>query len=121
MTFQILVAEDEAALRDIFVAELESQYRVTTAANGREALEILRGTPDIRLLLSDIRMPEMNGFELAEEALRRDPELKVLFISAFSDEMPPASVLKAREIRILRKPFGMSKMLELVDEMMSRP
>jgi two-component system cell cycle sensor histidine kinase/response regulator CckA len=121
VAFQILIADDEAELRELFAKELQPQFRILTATNGREALALLRSAPGIQLLITDIRMLEMNGFELVEEALIWDPELKVVFITGYRDEIPPTPLLRAREIRTLRKPFEISQLVKLVEDMLSRP
>lgn len=121
MKARILIADDEAGLREVFSEALEPHYAVVTAANGVDALKILRSTPGIQLLLSDIRMPELNGFKLAEEALIWNPDLKIILMTGYTAEVPPASLLKAREIRTLRKPFGLASLRNLVEEMLSRP
>ena len=121
MRAQILIAEDESSLRALFQEVLGECFNVVTAVDGAEALDMFRAQSGIQLLLSDIRMPKLGGFALAAEALRLNPEVKVLFMSAYTDEMPPDSVLIGREIRILRKPFGMEKLKGLIEEMLSRP
>ena len=121
MSPQILIAEDEATLWVVIAEELRTHFNVMCASNGREALALLRVTASVQLLLLDIRMPEMNGFELAEKALRLDPELKIVFMTGYADEMPPTPLLRAREIRILRKPFELAELKSLVEEMLARP
>jgi CheY-like chemotaxis protein len=117
----ILIAEDEPELRAVFRDGLSPHYTVLTAAHGHEALKLLQENPEIALLLSDVRMPGMTGFELAELALSLNAELKVLFISAFQDEVPPVSLLRARAVRTLHKPFGLARLVSLVEEMLARP
>ena len=82
----ILVVEDDDALRAFAVETLtELGYRVLEAGNGAAALEALSANPGIHLLFTDIVMPGgMNGRQLADEAQRRHPHLKVLFTTGYT-------------------------------------
>jgi DNA-binding NtrC family response regulator len=119
---QVILAEDEAQLRTVIAELLAAKgLKVIQAADGIEALELLRNNPGVALLLSDIKMPNMNGYELVEESLKLRPELKVLMMTAYAAEQPPPSALRAREIRTLLKPFDPDRMCDLVVEMLARP
>jgi CheY-like chemotaxis protein len=113
----ILLAEDEAMLRVIAVEMLqEVGFEVFEAGDGVEALDLLRANPQIALLVSDVKMPRMDGYALAEAGLRIKPELKVLLMTGYSQE-PPPGMLKSRDIRILHKPFNLEKLCALAAEM----
>ena len=87
---QILVAEDEAMLRLIAVEMLEDAgFTVFQAADGVEALALLKANPDIALLVSDIKMPRMDGYTLVQAGRELKPELKVLLMTGYSQEPPP--------------------------------
>jgi two-component system, response regulator FlrC len=119
---QVILAEDEGQLRSLIAEMLAAKgLKVTEAADGVEALERLRDNPGAALLLSDIKMPNMNGYELVEKSLKLRPELKVLMMTAYPAEQPPPSALRAREIRTLVKPFDPDRMCDLVVEMLARP
>jgi DNA-binding NtrC family response regulator len=119
---QVLIAEDEGMLR-IQMAEMltERGLNVMQAANGVEATQILKDNRGISLLLSDIRMPHMDGYTLVDEAVTRDPELKVLMMTGNAGVRPSPAVLKAREIATLIKPFDMDRMCNMVVDMLARP
>jgi DNA-binding NtrC family response regulator len=122
LPIQVVLAEDETQLRQMIGALLTSRgISVATAADGREAMERLKQHPGVSLLLSDIKMPNMDGYELVEAALKLRPELKVLMMTAYVADHPPPAALKAREIRTLVKPFDPDRMANLVMEMLSRP
>ena len=74
----ILVAEDEGVVRNVVVLMLSKEgYAVLTAKDGQEAFEIRRQFKDpIHLLLTDLTMPRMNGLDLAERVLQKEPELR---------------------------------------------
>ena len=113
----ILVAEDEAMLRVIAVEMLEDAgFQVFEAADGAEALDLLKTHPQIALLVSDIKMPRMDGYALVEAGLVFRPDLKVLLMTGYT-QAPPPEVLKARDIQILHKPFNLERLCALAAEM----
>ena len=113
----ILVAEDEAMLRVIAVEMLEEAgFAVFEAGDGVEALELLKANPQIALLVSDIKMPRMDGYALVEAGLAIRPDLKVLLMTGYAQD-PPPQVLKAREIQILHKPFNLERLCALAAQM----
>jgi CheY-like chemotaxis protein len=113
----ILLAEDEAMLRVIAVEMLEDAgFKVFQAGDGMEALELLKAHPEILLLVSDIKMPRMDGYALVETGLRLKPDLKVLLMTGYSQD-PPPRVLKAAGVQILHKPFSLEKLCALAAEM----
>lgn len=83
----ILCVEDDAMVRSYVAAQLQGLgYKTITVSNAREALSILDSGVDVDLLFTDIVMPgAMDGWQLAEQAALRRPELKVLFTSGYSD------------------------------------
>ena len=113
----ILVAEDEAMLRVLAVEMLEDAgFKVFEAGDGVEALELLKANPQIALLVSDIKMPRMDGYALVTAGLEFKPELKVLLMTGYAQD-PPPQFLKAREIQILHKPFNREKLCSIAVEM----
>ena len=91
---------------------VDAGYSVLQAVDGAQALALLTDDPSFRMMISDIRMPAMSGIELAEEAVRRQPKLRVILISGFMDQ-PHAWPF-------LMKPFRRSKLCELVAHEMRR-
>ncbi len=117
---QVLIAEDEAMLRVIAVETLEDAgFTVFQASDGVEALAMLKAHPGIQVLVSDIKMPRMDGYALAEAGLSLRPELKILLMTGYAQDPPPA-LLRAREIHTLHKPFNLERLCELVGEMLGR-
>ncbi len=81
---KILVVDDDQDVLTVASAALEADgYTVLSARNGVEALEILASTRDIDLLFTDIVMPSMDGFDLAERAKQLRPGLRVLYTSGY--------------------------------------
>ena len=118
---RVLIADDEPELRQLFAEALgESGIPVRTAVSGGQALEILKKNPGIEVLLSDIRMPGMDGYTLASESLTVRPELKILLMTGFELRTPP-ELLIAREIKTLHKPISVGRLCELISGMLERP
>jgi two-component system cell cycle sensor histidine kinase/response regulator CckA len=115
----ILFVEDEAMLRAIAVEMLESDgFAVFDAGDGIEALEVLKANPQIGLLVSDVKMPRMDGYALVEAALAFKPDLKVLMMTGYA-EMTPPKALKARQIQVLHKPFNLEILCSLAAGMIA--
>jgi two-component system chemotaxis response regulator CheY len=115
-TRSILVVEDDADVRETLVLVLESEgFEVRAARDGREALEILRAGFRPRLILLDLMMPVMNGWEFRAE-MKNDPELAkipVVFVSALEPAPDRAASLEAAGF--LHKPFDLEALLETVE------
>jgi CheY-like chemotaxis protein len=96
-----MIVDDDPEVRIIIAEFLQDfGYQVVQASGGTEALDLLGQNPDLRLLITDIRMPDMSGIELARLATRRQRDLKVILISGYF-------VSQQVEWRFLRKPFRM--------------
>jgi len=95
-------------LRDFAKSQLESLgYRVLEASNGKEALEIIRSRTDLDLLFTDVVMPGgMNGQQLALEAGRLIPGLKVLFTSGYAENAIVHQRLLDQDVQLLNKPYS---------------
>jgi PAS domain S-box-containing protein len=114
----ILVAEDEEQVRRVAARALrEAGFRVLEAANGRAALELLAGSPEpVRLVLSDVVMPEMNGRELADRVAEVAPGTRVLFTSGYTDSEILRRGLLHPDSTFLSKPFTPDMVVRLVRE-----
>jgi CheY-like chemotaxis protein len=112
----ILVVEDEAILRLVVVEGLEDGGLVVReAGDGTQALAILEGDPSIALLISDIKMPGMNGLELAQASLSRRPDLKIILMTGYAQESLPDS-LRHTNVRTIYKPFDLDKLCAMAAE-----
>lgn len=104
----ILLVEDDAAVRDLIVKVLQEQgYTLLEAQGGQEALRLAtQNTNPIHLLLTDVIMPGMSGTILAEELVKSRPNLKVLFMSGYTDNAIAHYGVLDSEINFLQKPFS---------------
>jgi PAS domain S-box-containing protein len=119
----ILVTEDDPFVRAYVVATLEELgYRVAAAQDGREALSQLTRGAEVDLLFTDIVMPGgMNGWELAEQAQRIRPSLKVLFTSGYALETLVALGRIHPETAILNKPYRRPELARRLREVLDSP
>ena len=104
----ILLVEDEAVVRDLILTILQEQgYTMLEAQQGDEALALAQQHPaPIHLLLTDVVMPGMSGRELAEQLQQLRPELKVLFMSGYTDDAVVRHGLLTAQVEFLAKPFS---------------
>lgn len=111
---EILVAEDEANIREALADLLESEgYAVRTAADGAVALaEYGKKRPD--LLLLDVNMPKMNGFDVCREIRRTDARLPIVMLTARVEEIDKVRGLERGATDYVTKPYGMNELLARV-------
>ncbi len=111
----ILVVEDEERVRVLSVAALrELGYSVLHASTGTEALAVLNANQQIVLLFTDIVMPDMSGRKLADEALRRQPDLKVLYTTGYTQNAIVHNGVLDADARLLLKPYSLDDLAHKV-------
>ncbi|MCC5872361.1 MAG: response regulator [Gammaproteobacteria bacterium] len=116
---RILVVEDEPSVREVTVAMLRSfGYEVFAAADGSGARDILAGQ-QVDLLLSDVVLPGERGPEIAADVLRRRPELRVMFMSGYTDTEVFQDFPDRARVRLLQKPFRRETLRMQVAEVMA--
>lgn len=103
----ILLVEDEPFLRELVMENLqEAGYRVVEAGDGGAGLQALRSDLRIDLLLSDIKLPDIDGYQVAEAGKALRPDLKVILMTGYAPSpLPPA--LQSAVYRVLQKPFSL--------------
>jgi CheY-like chemotaxis protein len=107
----VLVVEDDPDVRQTAVELLEDNgFTAVEAASGREALEILRRDPTIRVMFSDVIMPGISGTTLAQRAMEIRPDLKVLLTSAFLRDAA------AGDLEVLQKPYSEEDLVERLEQ-----
>ena len=120
-TGRVLLVEDEIDVRQFAVRALKRQgYQVLEAGDGVEALEVMeanQGTVDI--VISDVVMPEMDGPTLFKELRRRNPSIKVIFVSGYPNEAFRES-LGTDDFAFLPKPFSLPQLAQKVKEELTK-
>jgi DNA-binding NtrC family response regulator len=107
MKHRILVAEDEAPIRDGIVAAFkDTGYEVVPARNGREAMELLAGQ-NFDLVISDYRMPDQDGLAVLRQARRLDEEAVVIMMTAYGTVDHAVEVMREGAFDYVQKPFNL--------------
>ena len=114
---RILIAEDEEALRALCARGLTTDgHEVLSACDGSEALEILtREEGRFDLLLTDVRMPIMDGIALALSTARDFPSLTILMMTGYADQRERAHNLEALIHDVITKPFTLTTLRTAVN------
>ncbi len=110
-TETILVVEDDALMRRLTSEALrELSYSVIDCERAVDALVALDQNPEIKLLFTDVVMPEMNGKKLADEALQRRPDLKVIFTTGYTPNAVVHGGVLYPGVQFLPKPFTLEQL-----------
>jgi|RhiMethySRZTD1v2_1073278.scaffolds.fasta_scaffold92095_3 signal transduction histidine kinase/CheY-like chemotaxis protein len=111
----VLVVEDDPAVLKLTVGMLsELGYRTLAAESAAKALELLDANADVRLLLTDIVMPDMNGRRLAEAAVKRRPGLAVLFATGYTRNAVVHNGTIDPDVELIMKPFSLDALAQKV-------
>ena len=114
----ILIVDDELALRNLAKEILSSKgYNILTAESGAQALKILK-TETVDLVLSDVIMPDMDGYQLAYEINKHYPDIKIQMASGFSDVKDPNILESSLHMNRLQKPYNSEILLKKIKEML---
>jgi two-component system, cell cycle sensor histidine kinase and response regulator CckA len=108
----ILLVEDEEGLRALNARGLASRgYTVLEASNGVEAIEAFDKHGHVDLVVSDVVMPEMDGPTLLKELRRRDPNVKIVFVSGYAEEAFSKNLPSQEQYAFLAKPFTLKQLV----------
>jgi two-component system cell cycle sensor histidine kinase/response regulator CckA len=118
----ILVVEDAESIRKMVCAMLaQAGYRCLEAGDGEEAFHLVQGAPGaVDLVLTDVMMPKMGGPELARRVSQIRPDLRVLFMSGYSDDPVVRSIERSASL-FLAKPFTATALLDKVRGILDAP
>jgi two-component system, NtrC family, response regulator HydG len=115
---RILVVDDEDGLRTSLVANLElAGYEVVDASNGLMAIEYVKQQP-FDLVLTDVRMPGLNGLDTFREIRKIRPETEVVLMTAFTLETILDEALSEGIYTVVHKPFAMEDIIALIERAM---
>jgi len=113
---RILVVDDDPDIRQVLLDRMSSfGYAVETAVNGREALDALRRSGFDGMLL-DMRMPEIDGFEVLRRTRKSHPDLPVVVVTALSVQQQAAQAVAEGARAYLLKPFDASQLKQVVEQ-----
>jgi excisionase family DNA binding protein len=118
---RVLVVDDEDGVRDMVArALLQAQYDVDTANDGPSALDRLRAT-DYDLLITDLRMPGMDGLSVIREARRQDSDMPIVIITGASTEASAIEAINLGVCGYITKPFGAHRIVSVAARAMGEP
>ena len=107
----VLLVEDDDPVRELIGRALRANgFEVVAAASGEEALD-LEPTRHVDLLLSDVMLPNQNGFEVANQIRSRSPHIPVVFMSGYYDQAVAEAAHLDITSTILQKPFAMADLM----------
>ena len=114
---RVLVVDDDALMLATVSQMFSGQgYEVVPASGPRQALEIVRTTPPIQLILSDVSMPEMRGTQLVSEVFRLSPQTAGLLMTGDIDSLPDVP----EGVAVLRKPFSTAELILAVQSTLTQ-
>ena len=112
--YKILIADDQELMRTVLVRFIQrAGYDVIAAQNGEEAVELYK-LEHPALVISDIKMPKMNGLTLLKEIKRIDPRALIILITGFGSEAILLEALRGGAINFFKKPFKVEEVIEVV-------
>ncbi len=118
---RILFVDDDNSVRTITARALErAGYQIETAADGRAGLASIRASNGgFDLVVSDIRMPEMDGIEMAKAAFTAYPGLRILLVTGYAEQRERAEDLRGVVIDVVQKPFTLSQIRDRVGRILA--
>lgn len=117
---RVLLVEDDASVCAISVRALRAAgFHVTTAETPDQALALADSNGKFDLIVSDVVMPAMSGFDLAERLVARMGAIPVLFVSGYAEQALQERGLHASDVELLRKPFSPAELIERVHGLMT--
>jgi CheY-like chemotaxis protein len=121
-TETVLVVEDDKGVRGAIVAILKKRgYKIIEAPSGKEAIGLLtRQKEPIALMITDVVMPEMSGKQLADQVRTLRPEIKILFLSGYTENVIAHHGVLEPGINFLAKPFSIQSLTKKVREVLDQ-
>jgi two-component system, cell cycle response regulator CpdR len=115
---KILIVEDDESVRTLAARALEKAgHRIELAADGAQGLaRIVEKSGAYDLVLSDIRMPEMDGIEMAVAAARVYPRLSIMLMTGYAYQRERAEELDGVIVDVVQKPFSLAELRARVDK-----
>ncbi|MCK4301663.1 MAG: response regulator [candidate division Zixibacteria bacterium] len=114
-TPSILVVDDELLIRDLLYDFFNGQgWQITVAENGEKALEVLR-EKKVDLVLTDLRMPEMDGMALTSRVRESYPDMPVVIMTGYPSVESAVAALRSKVADYVTKPFNINELYKTVE------
>ena len=118
---KVLILEDEANIRSFVVINLKrAGYDAIEAATGQEALDLLRGNPDIGVAILDIMLPDIDGFEVCRRIRATSKQIGIIMLTARTQEMDKVTGLMTGADDYVTKPFSPAELTARIDALYPR-
>jgi two-component system, cell cycle sensor histidine kinase and response regulator CckA len=115
LDLSILIVDDEESVRKFVDRVLrDAGYKTALASDGPEAIEVASKLESLDILVTDVMMPEMQGDELARRLRQNEPQLKVLYLTGYSDRLFKDKITLWQDEAFLDKPCSVKGLLEAV-------
>ncbi len=106
----ILIVEDEKIVREGLARALSHEFKIYQASNGNEAMKIIYKHSDITVIVSDLKMPEIDGFKLLEKIRDENKNIKVIFLTAFYSIESAVDAMRKGAFDYICKPVNLKKL-----------
>ncbi len=106
----ILIVDDDKAIRENLAKYLSESFTTYTASNGRDAIAQIKNNPDIEIVLSDLKMPEMDGIELLQQIKAGSRDIVMIFVTGFSTIESAVEAMRKGAYDYLTKPIDLNKL-----------
>ena len=110
MKISILIVEDEKIVREGLARALSGQYKTYQASNGNEAMKILNENSGIKVIVSDLKMPEVDGFEMLDQIQSAKKKVNVIFVTAFFSIEAAVDAMRRGAFDYMTKPVDLKKL-----------
>ncbi len=110
MKHSILIIEDEKIVREGLARTLSHKYETYQASDGREAIEIINENNNIKVVISDLKNPEAEGFTLLEKIHAENQNINVIFLTAFFSIESAVEAMKKGAFDYITKPVDLKKL-----------
>ena len=108
--YNILVIDDEAAQRDVLTGYLKKKgYQIFAASSGKEGIEITKNEP-VDIILSDFKMPELNGIEVLEQVKKMNPEISFVIVTAYGTVENAVKAMRLGAFDYISKPVDLDEL-----------
>jgi len=116
MKSKIIYVDDEEVNVLLFKINFSVNYEVLTGYSGFDGLELLKNNPDVKVVISDMKMPGMNGIEFIKTARENRPDIKCYILTGFdiTEEIQEA-IDTNLIVQYFRKPFSMDEIMQAID------
>lgn len=118
--FILIVDDDAAVMKPINQILQDFEHQTLCANNGADAIQQLMAHSDIGLVISDIRMPKMDGIELLRQIQMRKPGLPVLLMTGYGDESIAVRAFKEGAFDYIKKPVSLRTLLNIIKRLEDR-